>query len=68
MDFALTQEQRMVYEYGDRVSQRFDHKYWKAYAENRPLIDVAVELTGLPRAKLQKALDPAKLTRGGIQK
>jgi len=33
MDFALTQEQRMVYEYGDRVSQRFDHKYWKAYAE-----------------------------------
>jgi len=33
MDFALTQEQRMVYEYGDRVSQRFDHAYWKKYAE-----------------------------------
>ncbi len=33
MDFALSQEQRMVYEYGDRVSQRFDHAYWKKYAE-----------------------------------
>ncbi len=33
MDFALTQEQRMIYEYGDRISQRFDHKYWRSYAE-----------------------------------
>ena len=33
MDFALTQEQRMIYEYGDRISQRFDHKYWRGYAE-----------------------------------
>ena len=26
MDFALTQEQRMIYEYGDRISKQFDHK------------------------------------------
>jgi enoyl-CoA hydratase/carnithine racemase len=30
MDFALTQEQRMIYEYGDRISKQFDHNYWKA--------------------------------------
>ena len=49
------------YEMGAKIAK-------KSYAENRPLIDVAVELTGLSRARLKKALDPAKLTRGGIQK
>ena len=49
------------YEIGAKIAKQ-------SYAQGRPLIDVAVELTGLPRAKLQKALDPAKLTRGGIQK
>ncbi|MDO8730927.1 MAG: class II fumarate hydratase [Candidatus Omnitrophota bacterium] len=49
------------YEMGAKIAK-------KAYAEGRPLIDVAVELTGLSRAKLQKALNPAKLTRGGVQK
>lgn len=33
MDFALTQEQRMIYEYGDRIVQRYDHRYWRGYAE-----------------------------------
>ena len=33
MDFALTQEQRMIYEYGDRISKQFDHNYWRGYAE-----------------------------------
>ena len=32
MDFALTQEQRMIYEYGDRISKQFDHNYWRGYA------------------------------------
>ena len=32
MDFALTQEQRMIYEYGDRISKEFDHNYWRGYA------------------------------------
>ena len=49
------------YEMGAKIAK-------KAYAENRPLIDVAVELTGLPRKRLRQALDPARLTRGGLQK
>lgn len=37
-----------------------------AYAQGRPLIDVAVEMTDLPRAELERLLDPLKLTEGGI--
>ncbi len=33
-----------------------------AYAEGRPVIDVALELTDLSRAELEKLLDPAALT------
>lgn len=33
MDFTLTQEQRMIYEYGDRVSRTFDRRYWMRYAD-----------------------------------
>lgn len=39
----------------------------RAYAAGRPIIDVAEEDTDLSRAELQKLLDPAQLTRGGIQ-
>jgi fumarate hydratase class II len=39
----------------------------RAYAESRPLIDVAVEMTDLPRKKLLKLLNPALLTKGGIR-
>ena len=38
-----------------------------AYAEGRPLIDVAVQMTDLDRKELERLLDPAKLTEGGIQ-
>jgi len=38
----------------------------RAYAENRPVLDVADELTDLPRAELAALLDPRKLTQGGI--
>ena len=38
----------------------------KAYKENRPIIDVAIEETDLSAAKLKKLLDPTKLTKGGI--
>ncbi|MFI4970061.1 MAG: class II fumarate hydratase [Lysobacterales bacterium] len=38
----------------------------KAYKEGRPIIDVALETTGLSRKKLEQLLDPAALTRGGI--
>lgn len=37
----------------------------KAYAEGRPIIDVADEMTDLGRERLAKLLDPAQLTRGG---
>jgi fumarate hydratase class II len=39
----------------------------KAYAEGRPVLDVAAEMTKLPREELAKLLDPADLTTGGIK-
>ena len=38
----------------------------KAYRENRPIIEVAMEETALTEVKLKKILDPLKLTKGGI--
>jgi fumarate hydratase class II len=38
----------------------------KAYAEGRPILDVAAEMTGLTREELEELLDPVKLTRGGL--
>jgi fumarate hydratase, class II len=39
----------------------------KAYAEGRPIREVAGEMTDLPREELARLLDPAELTRGGIK-
>ncbi len=39
----------------------------KAYREGRPIIDVALETTGLSRSRLEALLDPAALTKGGVQ-
>ncbi|KFF49749.1 aspartate ammonia-lyase [Gammaproteobacteria bacterium MFB021] len=38
----------------------------KAYQGGRPIIDVAEEETDLSREELERLLDPAKLTEGGI--
>lgn len=38
----------------------------RAYKEDRPVLDVALEDSGLLQAQLKKLLDPAALTRGGI--
>jgi fumarate hydratase class II len=38
----------------------------KAYAEGRPLIEVAREMTDLSEEELRDLLDPARLTRGGL--
>ena len=38
----------------------------RAYKEGRPVLEVAVEMTGLPEKQLRKLLDPATLTRGGV--
>jgi fumarate hydratase class II len=34
----------------------------RAYAERRPIVDVAAESTDIPRAELERLLDPARLT------
>jgi len=39
----------------------------KAYAEGRPIREVAGESTNLPREELARLLDPAELTSGGIK-
>jgi fumarate hydratase class II len=39
----------------------------KAYAEGKPIREVAARETGLPRERLDALLDPAELTRGGLK-
>ncbi len=39
----------------------------KAYAEGRPIREVAAQLTDLPPEQLARLLDPAELTSGGIK-
>ncbi len=38
----------------------------RAYAEGRPILDVAAEMTEIDRVTLQQMLDPSKLTDGGL--
>ncbi|CAN5282167.1 class II fumarate hydratase [soil metagenome] len=38
----------------------------RAYAEGRPVLDVAKEMTNLSEQQLRKLLDPKALTKGGI--
>ncbi len=47
------------YEQGAAIAKR-------AYAEGRPVLDVAAEMTALSREELAKLLDPIRLTEGGI--
>jgi fumarate hydratase class II len=49
------------YELGSTIARQ-------AYAQGRPVIDVALEHTRLSRAELERLLDPAGLTRPGIPK
>ncbi|WP_079248347.1 class II fumarate hydratase [Lysobacter antibioticus] len=39
----------------------------RAYKEGRPVLEVALEDSGLSEKQLRRLLDPAALTRGGIQ-
>jgi fumarate hydratase, class II len=39
----------------------------KAYAQGLPIREVAQQVTGLPREELDRLLDPAELTTGGIK-
>ena len=47
---------RIGYELGAKIAKQ-------AYAEQRPVVDVAAELTDIPREELAELLDPAKLTQ-----
>jgi fumarate hydratase class II len=47
------------YEKGAAIAKR-------AYAEGRPVLEVALEMTDLPEKELRRLLDPLQLTRGGI--
>jgi len=38
----------------------------RAYAEGRPVFDVALEMSGLKEDELRRLLDPAALTKGGL--
>jgi fumarate hydratase class II len=38
----------------------------QAYKQNRPVLEVAMEITGLPEKTLKRLLDPALLASGGI--
>lgn len=38
----------------------------RAYAEGRPILDVALEDSGLDEARLRQLLDPLRLTQGGL--
>ncbi len=38
----------------------------QAYKEGRPILDVALETTGLSKAQLKQLLDPMTLTKGGV--
>ncbi len=38
----------------------------RAYKENRPIMEVAKEMTALSEAELRRLLDPRGLTRGGV--
>ena len=38
----------------------------QAYKQNRPVLEVAREITGLPEKTLKPLLDPAVLAKGGI--
>lgn len=40
----------------------------QAYQENRPILEVAKQMTDIPEDRLKALLDPAELTRGGIKK
>jgi len=36
----------MIYEYGDRIAKRFDHNYWRAYADkNKPPVELYKQIT-----------------------
>ena len=39
----------------------------RAYAEGRPILEVAAESTNLSAEELQKLLDPLALTQGGVK-
>ena len=48
------------YELGAQIAKR-------AYAENRAVKELALEMTDLNEAEIDRLLDPCKLTLGGLK-
>jgi fumarate hydratase class II len=48
------------YEQGAKIAKA-------AYAENKPILEVARKMVNLPEEELKRLLDPAALTKGGIR-
>jgi fumarate hydratase class II len=51
---------RLGYEKGAEIVKR-------AYAQRRSILEVAGEMTDIPPAELRQLLDPARLTKGGLE-
>lgn len=49
------------YELGAKIAKT-------AYAQDRSLLDVALEMTSLSKSELERLLDPSALTKGGVPK
>ncbi len=63
LDRALRRNPILVTALNDRIGYDKAAEIAKrAYAENRPILEVAQEMTGLDAAELERLLDPARLT------
>ena len=56
---ALNLQARESYDRAAAIAKR-------AATESRPILDIAIEETGLPRDELARLLDPARLARGEV--
>ena len=68
LDIALTRNPILVTALNPIIGYAKSAEIAKtAYKQGRPIIDVAADMTDLSREELDKLLDPANLTEGGIQ-
>ena len=51
---------------GSKLALKYAEIAKKAYAQSRPIIEVAIEETEMNREVLETLLDPVSLTRGGL--
>lgn len=67
LDIALAKNPILVTALNPIIGYKKASKIAKsAYKQNRPIIDVAEEMSEIPRATLEKILNPSHLAEGGI--